>query len=78
VSIATASIIAKVTRDRIMWELHELYPQYGFASHKGYGTKAHREALLKHGPCPVHRVSFKGVVGAGTVPLFDADPTSCK
>lgn len=57
-SIAAASIIAKVTRDRIMEEYDAAYPEYGFAKHKGYGTKAHREALLKYGPCPIHRASF--------------------
>ncbi len=60
-SIAAASIIAKVTRDRIMEEMHKKYPNYGFNKHKGYGTKIHLEALRKHGPCPIHRVSFKGV-----------------
>lgn len=57
-SIAAASIVAKVTRDAFMRELHELYPQYGFAKHKGYGTRAHIEAIQKHGYCPVHRRSF--------------------
>jgi len=57
-SIAAASIIAKVTRDRIMVKYDELYPQYGFAKHKGYGTKAHREALLEFGKTPCHRNSF--------------------
>ncbi len=57
-SIAAASIIAKVTRDRIMLELAEQYPEYGFERHKGYGTKVHIEAVKKHGPCPVHRKSF--------------------
>ena len=61
ISIAAASIIAKVTRDAIMKELHELYPLYNFVQHKGYPTKAHKEAILKHGPCPVHRLTFKGV-----------------
>ena len=61
ISIAAASIIAKVTRDRIMAELHEKYPQYNFIKHKGYPTKAHKEAIREHGPCPVHRMSFKGV-----------------
>ena len=58
VSIAAASILAKVTRDRMMVEYDRLYPQYGFAKHKGYGTAAHIEALRTHGPCPVHRRTF--------------------
>lgn len=57
-SISAASIVAKVTRDRIMREWDEVYPQYGFAKHKGYGTKAHIEALKEYGPCPIHRKSF--------------------
>jgi len=57
-SIAAASIIAKVTRDSLMKELHEQYPQYGFAKHKGYGTKAHIEAIRHHGYSPIHRRSF--------------------
>ena len=57
-SIAAASIVAKVTRDRQMIELDRLYPEYGFARNKGYGTKEHIEALKKIGPCPVHRRSF--------------------
>jgi ribonuclease HII len=60
-SIAAASIIAKVTRDRTMTALGESYPEYGFARHKGYGTKAHRKALQKHGPTPIHRKSFKPI-----------------
>ena len=60
-SIAAASILAKVTRDRIMADLDVKYPQYGLKRHKGYPTKAHKEAILAHGPCPVHRKSFKGV-----------------
>ncbi len=60
-SVAAAGILAKVTRDRIMMELHLQYPMYGFDKHKGYPTKAHREALKKHGPSPVHRLCFKGV-----------------
>ena len=59
-SIAAASIVAKVTRDRQMIELDRLYPQYGFARNKGYGTREHIEALKKFGPCPVHRRSFIG------------------
>ncbi len=57
-SIATASIVAKVTRDRIMIELAARYPEYGFARHKGYGTKVHLEAINEYGPCVVHRRSF--------------------
>ncbi len=57
-TIAAASIIAKVTRDALMKELHEQYPQYGFAQHKGYGTKAHIEAIRLHGYSPIHRRSF--------------------
>ena len=57
-SIAAASILAKVTRDRLLLEYDEKYPQYGFASHKGYGTKAHYEAIAQHGVCEVHRLSF--------------------
>lgn len=57
-AIAAASIIAKVTRDRMIIEAHEKYPQYGFDKHKGYGTKVHMEALIQHGPCEIHRKSF--------------------
>lgn len=57
-SIAAASIIAKVTRDRLMLRLDEEYPMYGFKNHKGYGTREHIENLLKYGPCPYHRRSF--------------------
>ncbi len=60
-SIAAASIIAKVTRDRLMEEYHQRYPQYNFIQHKGYGTKAHRQAIAEHGPTPIHRKTFKGV-----------------
>ena len=59
-SIAAASIVAKVTRDRQMIELDRLYPQYGFSRNKGYGTKEHTEALKKYGPCPMHRRTFIG------------------
>lgn len=58
ISIAAASIIAKVTRDRVMDTFHYLYPQYGFIRHKGYGTKEHLEAIKKYGLCPIHRKSF--------------------
>ena len=57
-SIAAASILAKVTRDRLCAELDEKYPQYGFAAHKGYPTKAHKLAVYEYGPCPEHRRSF--------------------
>jgi ribonuclease HII len=57
-SIAAASIVAKVSRDQMMIELDELYPGYGLAQHKGYGTAAHRAALADLGPCPIHRMSF--------------------
>lgn len=60
-SIAAASIIAKVTRDRMMCELCETYPQYGFRVHKGYGSRAHLEAIAHHGPCDIHRKTFRGV-----------------
>ena len=60
-SIAAASIMAKVSRDRMMLDLDRQYPVYGFARHKGYGTRAHLEALLQHGPSPVHRSSFRPV-----------------
>ncbi len=60
-SIAAASIIAKVFRDRLMDEYDTVYPQYGFAEHKGYGTAAHLAALRQYGPCPIHRKSFAPV-----------------
>lgn len=58
-SIAAASIIAKVTRDRMMTRAHALYDAYGFAQHAGYGTALHRNAIEEHGPCPLHRMSFR-------------------
>lgn len=57
-SIACASILAKVSRDRLLYKYAEEYPMYGFDKHKGYGTKVHREAILKYGSCPYHRKSF--------------------
>jgi ribonuclease HII len=63
-SVAAASILAKVSRDRMMRDLHERYPQYGFDRHKGYVTDEHVRALEQHGPCPVHRYSFVNVVAA--------------
>lgn len=63
-SIAAASILAKVSRDRLMCEIAGIYPQYGFEKHKGYGTAFHRECLKKYGPCSVHRKSFlKKILG---------------
>ena len=61
-SISAASIIAKTTRDAMLRELDKLYPLYGFAQHKGYGTPEHLAALDRHGPCPIHRRSFSPVV----------------
>lgn len=61
-SIAAASILAKVSRDRVMQQADALYPMYGFAKHKGYGTKQHVEALRAFGPCPIHRRSFLGKI----------------
>lgn len=60
-SIAAASVIAKVTRDRIMESHAAIYPEYGFDGHKGYGSKSHLEAIKIHGPCPIHRMTFRGV-----------------
>lgn len=66
-SIAAASIVAKETRDRLMEEYHQQYPCYNFRQHKGYPTAAHRQAILEHGPCPIHRRSFKGVGDSGGI-----------
>ncbi len=60
-SIAAASVIAKVVRDRMMCAYDRRYPEYGFAGHKGYGSAAHRQAIADHGPCPLHRRTFGGV-----------------
>ncbi len=60
-SIAAASIVAKVTRDRLMTAYHDQYPQYNFARHKGYGTKEHLQAIRKYGCCPLHRQSFRTI-----------------
>lgn len=59
--IGAASIVAKVARDQRLKELEELYPEYGFAQHKGYSTQIHKEAIQRHGPCPEHRKTFAGV-----------------
>ncbi|MCG2790544.1 MAG: ribonuclease HII, partial [Actinomycetia bacterium] len=61
-SIAAASIIAKVIRDRLMIKMSRIYPEYGFELHKGYGTRKHLEMLAKYGPSKIHRLSFKGVL----------------
>lgn len=63
--VAAASVLAKVTRDRIMVELDDEYPEYGFAEHKGYTTPEHSAALAQHGPCPIHRFSYANVTCAG-------------
>jgi ribonuclease HII len=61
ISIAAASIVAKVTRDRLMRRYHLDYPDFGFDHHKGYPTREHRKAIAEHGPCPIHRRTFRGV-----------------
>ncbi len=60
-SIAAASVLAKVTRDRLMHDYHHQFPLYAFDQHKGYGTKLHRDRIREHGPCEIHRKTFKGV-----------------
>jgi ribonuclease HII len=72
-SVAAASVVAKVSRDRMMRDLHERYPRYGFDRHKGYNTDDHVRALTEYGPCPVHRHSFVNVRAAET-PMDPADP----
>jgi ribonuclease HII len=67
-AVAAASIVAKVTRDRIMDRYHRRYPQYGFDHHRGYGTASHRAAIARYGPSPIHRMSFRGME------LYRADP----
>ncbi|HEX9235321.1 MAG TPA: ribonuclease HII [Actinomycetota bacterium] len=67
-SVAAASVVAKVTRDRIMERYHRRYPQYGFDQHRGYGTASHRAAIARFGPSPIHRMSFKGM------DLYMSDP----
>ncbi len=74
--IAAASVVAKVTRDRMMCELAATYPQYGFDGHKGYSTAEHSAALVEHGPCPEHRFSYVNVaaaVGRSTGQNVDVD-----
>ncbi len=77
-SIAAASVIAKVTRDRLMQELHSFYPLYEFAEHKGYGTFRHRRLLARHGPSPIHRRSFRPMseVAYDHITLPDPTPVS--
>jgi ribonuclease HII len=70
-SIAAASIVAKVARDRMMRAYHDVYPEYGFAGHKGYGAAKHLEALRVHGPCPIHRRSFAPVAACFGRPSAD-------
>jgi ribonuclease HII len=76
ISIAAASIIAKVYRDRLMCEFHKKFPQYGFDSHKGYATARHYEAIRRYGPCPLHRTSFNGVLQATECRIDDDEPLS--
>ncbi len=73
---AAAGVLAKVTRDRIMAQLHELLPRFGFDAHKGYATAAHREALAKYGPCPQHRRCFAPVRAASHSPVRAANVVS--
>jgi len=73
-SIAAASIVAKVARDRMMRAYDAVYPEYGFAGHKGYGAARHLEALRVHGPCPIHRRSFAPVAACFGQPLSDEQP----
>ena len=65
-SIAAASVLAKVTRDRLMLGFHAQFPEYGFAEHKGYGTAKHLAAIEKHGACPIHRKTFAPLKTAAT------------
>jgi ribonuclease HII len=72
-TVAAASIVAKVTRDRLMLEADKQFPEYGFARHKGYGTADHLAALDKHGACPIHRRSFSGVWRQGELFVLEDD-----
>ncbi len=72
-SVAAASIVAKVTRDRIMLEADRQFPEYGFARHKGYATRDHLHALDRHGPCPLHRRSFAGVWRQGELFVLEEE-----
>jgi len=69
-SIAAASILAKVARDRLMIEYDRQFPDYGFATHKGYGTRQHLAAIARHGPCPIHRLSFAPLKPPPQMELF--------
>lgn len=71
-SIAAASIVAKVTRDRVMAQFHVVYPQYNFLSHKGYGTEEHLARLAEYGPSPIHRRTFAPVSAALSASGFEA------
>ena len=73
ISIAAASVVSKVTRDREMVALDRKYPGYGFARHKGYGTLFHTKALLQRGPCPIHRMSFQPVMDAFQIRRLQKD-----
>ena len=77
VSIAAASIIAKVTRDRLMARYHEIFPEYGFLSHKGYGTAEHLERLARHGPCSIHRRTFAPVQEVMSAATMEYVPPEC-
>lgn len=74
-SIAAASIVAKVTRDRMMAEYHQIYPHYNFLAHKGYGTEEHLGCLARYGPCPIHRLTFAPLVGmTGRIGMGSPEP----
>ncbi len=72
-SVACASVVAKFVRDSLMADAHQRFPLYGFDAHKGYGTKRHMEALLRHGPCSLHRFSFRPVREIGAVKAVSAE-----
>ncbi len=74
-SIAAASVLAKVTRDRLMQEYHAQFPEYGFAQHKGYGTAKHLAAIEKHGACPIHRRSFAPIKQSAPKIILATDET---
>ena len=76
--IAAASIVAKVTRDRLMVRAHKRYPEYGFNQHKGYATQLHKQRLVEHGPCPIHRLSYAPVQKALQLKLSNCSVVSQK